>query len=37
VARKEAELGAIPPSDPQMFVGADMQLRLPMLRFSRSP
>jgi hypothetical protein len=37
VARKEAELGATPPSDPQMFVGADMQLRLPMLRFSRSP
>ena len=37
VARKEAALGATPPSDPQMFVGADMQLRLPMLRFSRSP
>ena len=37
VARKEAALGATPPSDPQMFVGADMQLRLPILRFSRSP
>ena len=37
VSRKEAALGATPPSDPQMFVGADMQLRLPMLRFSRSP
>jgi hypothetical protein len=37
VARKEAALGATPPSDPQMFVGAEMQLRLPMLRFSRSP
>lgn len=35
VARKEAALGATPPSDPQMFVGAEMQLRLPTLRFSR--
>jgi hypothetical protein len=35
VARKEAALGATPPSDPQMFVGAEMQMRLPTLRFSR--
>jgi hypothetical protein len=37
VARKEAALGATPPSDPQMFVGAEMQMRLPTLRFSRPP
>ena len=36
VARKEAALGATPPSDPQMFVGAEMQMRLPTLRFQRS-
>lgn len=35
VARKEAEHGASPPSEPQLFVGADMQLRLPTLRFAR--
>lgn len=35
VARKETALGATPPSDPQMFVGAEMQMRLPTLRFSR--
>jgi Peptidase C13 family. len=37
VARREVE-GSIPPelsSMPQMFVGADMQLRLPTLRFQR--
>jgi hypothetical protein len=37
VARKETALGATPPSDPQMFVGAEMQMRLPTLRFSRPP
>jgi hypothetical protein len=37
VARKEAAQGASPPSDPQMFVGAEMQMRLPTLRFSRPP
>ena len=35
VVRKETALGATPPSDPQMFVGAEMQMRLPTLRFSR--
>lgn len=35
VARKETAQGATPPSDPQMFVGAEMQMRLPTLRFSR--
>ena len=37
VARKETERGVSPPSDPQMFVGAEMQLRLPTLRFARPP
>jgi len=37
VARKEAERGVIPASEPQMFVGAEMQLRLPTLRFNRPP
>ncbi|WP_292064269.1 C13 family peptidase [Brevundimonas sp. UBA7664] len=37
VARKEAEHGVPLPSEPQLFVGADMQLRLPTLRFSRPP
>ena len=37
VARKEAERGVSPPSQPQLFVGSEMQLRLPTLRFSRSP
>lgn len=35
VTRKEAERGATPPSEPQLFVGAEMQMRLPTLRFSR--
>lgn len=35
VARKEAEHDASPPSEPQLFIGADMQLRLPTLRFQR--
>ena len=37
VARKEAERGVSPASEPQMFVGAEMQLRLPTLRFNRPP
>ncbi|MDP3800962.1 C13 family peptidase [Brevundimonas sp.] len=37
VARKEAERGVTHPSEPQLFVGADMQLRLPTLRFNRPP
>lgn len=37
VARKETEGGVSPASEPQMFVGAEMQLRLPTLRFSRPP
>lgn len=35
VARKEQEHGVELPSEPQLFVGSDMQLRLPTLRFSR--
>ncbi|MFN3668024.1 MAG: C13 family peptidase [Brevundimonas sp.] len=37
VARKETEAGVGPPSEPQLFVGAEMQLRLPTLRFNRPP
>jgi hypothetical protein len=37
VARKEQAAGITLPSEPQLFVGADMQLRLPTLRFERSP
>ncbi len=33
VTRKEQEAGVELPSEPQLFVGADMQLRLPTLRF----
>lgn len=33
VSRKEAELGAAPPSEPQVRIGAQMQLLLPTLRF----
>lgn len=33
VSRKEAELGATPPSEPQVRIGAQMQLLLPTLRF----
>jgi len=36
VARKEQEAGIALPSEPQLFVGAEMQLRLPTLRFERS-
>jgi hypothetical protein len=35
VARKEVERGVSPASEPQLFVGAEMQLRLPTLRFQR--
>ncbi len=35
VTRKETERGVHLPSEPQLFVGAEMQLRLPTLRFSR--
>ena len=35
VTRKETERGVNLPSEPQLFVGAEMQLRLPTLRFSR--
>ncbi len=35
VARKEAEAGVALPSEPQLFIGAEMQLRLPTLRFER--
>jgi hypothetical protein len=35
VARKEQAAGITVPSDPQLFVGAEMQLRLPTLRFER--
>jgi len=37
VARKEQENGVGPPSEPQLYVGSEMQLRLPTLRFQRSP
>ena len=37
VARKETERDVSPASEPQMFVGAEMQLRLPTLRFDRPP
>lgn len=36
VARKEQEYAVDLPSEPQLFVGAEMQLRLPTLRFNRS-
>ena len=36
VSRREQEAGIDPPSDPQLFVGAEMQLRLPTLRFERT-
>ena len=35
VARKEREAGITVPSEPQLYVGAEMQLRLPTLRFER--
>ena len=36
VARKEQEAGITLASEPQLFVGAEMQMRLPTLRFQRS-
>ena len=35
VTRKETEAGVEMPSEPQLFVGAEMQMRLPTLRFTR--
>lgn len=35
VSRKEAEAKIEHPSEPQLFVGAEMQMRLPTLRFSQ--
>lgn len=35
VARRETEAGVELPSEPQLFVGSEMQLRLPTLRFNR--
>lgn len=35
VSTKEAEAGVTLPSEPQLFVGGEMQMRLPTLRFSR--
>jgi len=39
VARRETDAGIDTPSEPQLFVGAEMQMRLPTLRFlsSESP
>lgn len=37
VVRREAEENLTPPSDPQLFAGANMQLMAPTLRFSRPP
>lgn len=37
VARKEAEAAVAYPSEPQLSIGTDMQLRLPTLRFTRPP
>ena len=36
VSRREHEAGITVPSEPQLFIGADMQLRLPTLRFTRA-
>lgn len=36
VTRKEQAAGVTVPSEPQMYVGADMQMRLPTLRFTRT-
>lgn len=35
VHRRETEEGLTPASEPQLFVGSEMQLRLPTLRFTR--
>ncbi|MFN3354171.1 MAG: C13 family peptidase, partial [Brevundimonas sp.] len=34
VSRREAEEGAAPPSEPQVRIGRDMQLLLPLVRFT---
>lgn len=36
VSRRESEVGIDTPSEPQLFVGAEMQMRLPTLRFQSS-
>ena len=36
VSRRETEEGLSPASEPQLYVGAEMQLRLPTLRFNRT-
>lgn len=36
VSRRETEAGIELPSEPQLFIGSEMQLRLPTLRFSRT-
>ncbi len=36
VNRRETEAGIEPASEPQLFVGSEMQLRLPTLRFNRT-
>ena len=37
VRQKETEAQVSPPSDPQVFIGAEMQMRLPLLRFTHGP
>ncbi|WP_409750940.1 C13 family peptidase [Brevundimonas sp.] len=37
VAERERAEGLTPPSEPQVFIGATMQLLMPTLRFQRSP
>ena len=37
VKRRETDEGLSPPSEPQVSIGANMQLLLPTLRFSRTP
>lgn len=37
VHRRETEQGLTPASEPQLYVGSEMQLRLPTLRFTRRP
>lgn len=37
VHQRETEVGITTPSEPQLFVGAEMQIRLPTLRFKHSP
>jgi hypothetical protein len=37
VAKREAETGAMPPSEPQMEVGVALRPTLPLYAFARSP